>query len=223
MSRMRKKLSAIINTPDIPTGFTELEYLQSDGTQRIDTGVLPANDVGIRVMCGNTYVHDGYPAGMSDSTLAVREDFCVARHFPTLDYAGRWGNNEIWYGRPIGAVLGTFISELNWLNSRMMKSEGGGVTGTLENLPNFTYTTTLTIYLFGRNGVSNAYSWREKIYNGQISRGTAIIRDFIPVLNENGEPGMYDKVGKRFFGNIGTGTFGYKIKNSDIIVAPKST
>lgn len=197
---------------DIPADYTKVDFLQSSGTQRIDTGVLPANDVGIRLMCGNNYVHDGYPAGMSDTTLAVREDFCVGRHFPSMGYATRWGNNMIWSGVPTGAVLGTFVGELNWLNSRMMKSEGGGVTGTRENLPNFSYTTTLTIYLFGRNGVSNEYSWREKIYNGQISRGTDIIRDFIPVLDDTGTPGMYDKINKQFYANSGTGAFVVGIK-----------
>lgn len=208
----------------LPVGFAELEYLVSSGTQRIDTGVLPANDVGIRVMCGNTYVHDGYPAGMSDSTLDAREDFCVGRHFPSLGgYATRWGNNMIWFDVPRGAVLGTFVGELNWLNSRMMKSEGGGVTGTRKNLPDFTYTTALTIHLFGRNGVSNAYSWQEKIYNGQMSRGTDIIHDFVPVLRDaDGVAGMWDKVSKQFFTNIGTGTFGYRIKSTGQTVAPMS-
>ena len=38
----------------------------------------------------------------------------------------------------------------------------------------------------------------------------------VPVLNAEGEPGMFDIVSKRFFANHGTGTFGYALRGQGV-------
>ena len=43
-----------------------------------------------------------------------------------------------------------------------------------------------------------------------------LVQDLIPVLDENGEPCMYDKVTQGFFYNIGSGQFGYEL-NGNIV------
>ncbi len=50
------------------------------------------------------------------------------------------------------------------------------------------------------------------IYECKLWEGDKLNRHFIPVLNADGEPGMWDKVSKRFFGNAGAGRFGYALK-----------
>ena len=59
-------------------------------------------------------------------------------------------------------------------------------------------------------------------YGIKISRGNEVAMDFVPVLNADGVPGMYDKKSKKFFGNQGTGTFGYRIKTTGETHAPMS-
>lgn len=64
------------------------------------------------------------------------------------------------------------------------------------------------------NGIENTKTIRlfgadidEKIYYFKIYDNDVLVRDFIPVLDHNGSPCMYDKVSKQFFYNSGTGDF----------------
>ena len=46
-----------------------------------------------------------------------------------------------------------------------------------------------------------------KIYYFQIYDNDTLVRDFVPVLDYNGVPCMFDKVTETFFYNQGTGDF----------------
>ena len=48
-----------------------------------------------------------------------------------------------------------------------------------------------------------------KLKSCKIYDGETLVRDFIPVLNENEEPGLWDRVNGVFYGNDGTGEFLY--------------
>ncbi len=41
-----------------------------------------------------------------------------------------------------------------------------------------------------------------------------VLLDLIPVLNADGVPGLWDKVSRQFFGNAGTGKFGYALRGA---------
>ena len=47
-----------------------------------------------------------------------------------------------------------------------------------------------------------------RIYSFNIIRGTELIFDFVPCYRKlDGEIGMYDLIGDKFYSNNGTGTF----------------
>ena len=47
--------------------------------------------------------------------------------------------------------------------------------------------------------------------------------NLIPALrNSDGVPGMFDTVSKTFYTNVGTGTFGYRVKQTGEVVSPMS-
>jgi hypothetical protein len=54
-----------------------------------------------------------------------------------------------------------------------------------------------------------AYSCVERNYGMKLYRNDVLVRDFIPVLDLNDEPCMYDRVTGRCFYNQGTGAFLY--------------
>ena len=47
------------------------------------------------------------------------------------------------------------------------------------------------------------------IYEVEVTQKDSIIRDFIPVLDEDNKPCLYDKVEKKYYYNQGTGEFLY--------------
>lgn len=49
-----------------------------------------------------------------------------------------------------------------------------------------------------------------KLYSFTITKGGALVRDFVPALDGAGTPCLYDMVSSTFFYNAGTGEFGYE-------------
>lgn len=78
---------------------------------------------------------------------------------------------------------------------------------------------TLEAYMFatfndgtttGAGAQFNNKMWRfseSDVYYCKITKGTEVIRDLIPVINVKGEPGLYDKVTKKFFKSEGDQPF----------------
>ena len=97
----------------------------------------------------------------------------------------------------------------------IMSRAGCELNGTLvAEFAQATFTASSPYYLFTttETGVIDTRMFIGRCYSFSIIRNGVIILDFVPVLNKDGEPGMWDKVNKRFFGNDGTGTFGYALK-----------
>ena len=45
------------------------------------------------------------------------------------------------------------------------------------------------------------------LYYCRIFDGDTLLRDYIPCINASGAVGLYDLVGRQFYGNAGTGAF----------------
>ena len=72
-----------------------------------------------------------------------------------------------------------------------------------------------SIYLFcTHRGGEVKQKTSMRLYELQMYNGDTLIRDFIPILDENDVAYLYDKVEKKFYYNSGTGTFNYKKKDS---------
>lgn len=102
-------------------------------------------------------------------------------------------------------------SSLNFKNSRKVTAICSAKNYTNKyNLTKTLTDTSETIKLFNVYGATNPYyALIGRIYMSQISQGTELVRDFVPAIDANGTPCMYDKITKTPFYNIGTGEFGY--------------
>jgi hypothetical protein len=65
---------------------------------------------------------------------------------------------------------------------------------------------------------NTGYLASAKVYYCKIWDGDTLIRDFQPVVNDDGEIGLYDVVNAQFYGNIGTGTFSYQSKDAEYLI-----
>ena len=181
----------------------EVEYLESTGTQWIDTGIVPTDSTGFQVLsrCLGTGVDNNY-------RLIGVQDGSVRCLFSTQTV----GSNNTFFGwnSPVGR-LGLFynvdvLASLNFLNNRSAILNGQTKASNLSTLG----TITLRMYLFGNNSqagnMSNNFIGR--VYSAKISENSTLVRDFIPV--RKGTVGyMYDRVTglMKPFGNAGTGDF----------------
>ena len=188
----------------------EVEYLESTGTQWIDTGILPSIPCHIksRVSFATTTVYQGGVAcgwGDNNTNFAVPMMFSSGK--PTIATPG------IGYKQfDIGYIAGELLdSEME------LDNEGSGyfkINGTSMSVSGWSVTTPITEnILLGGMGHFNSYLDRfallmqngGRIYFANIECGSSK-GIFIPV--RVGQVGyMYDRVSGKLFGNSGTGEF----------------
>ena len=196
----------------LPSGYRQLEYIQSTGTQYIDTGIIETNDTAINCK-------------FNIDTAANDYLFGSQQNLDYMAYNGFYYNNVLEYNYQEIAISASDSIEIQ------QKVEGSTNTivingtsysaeiGTCQN-------SSLLIFAIRyksdvQNGSVRVYSGSAKVYYFQIVQGGNLVFDGIPCINASGEVGLYDLVGKQFYGNAGTGVFvggGYtSLKTGDIL------
>lgn len=173
-----------------------VEYLESTGTQYIDTGYAintATDEIEINFQIISTTVYQWL---MGEHDNGARFGIGVGD-----------GTNKrnIAYGSNTYKVNDTQV--YNNRHTLIANSNGIYLDGTqVHGFESFSSTS--TIYLFALN-LSGASKASGKIWNYKHKRNGALIRDFIPVLDDSGRPAMYDQVSSQLFYNQGTGEFNY--------------
>ena len=182
--------------------YTPIEYLESTGTQWIDTGVVPNNDTGVNIdvaWLGNF--------GGERQILGTRYNNDDVRFYVPFLYDGHFGYGwGSWSESNINCAIDTIYNiKFNYLNNRVITINNNDISILNSNLPQ--NTTGETLPLFAAFYMHLKLMLTGRIYKVQITKGTDLVRDFIPVLDGNGTPCMYDKVEHKFYYNAGTGQF----------------
>jgi len=174
-----------------------VEYLESSGTQYIDTGIAPSN-----------------------ITPIAKLKFIPTQQYSSGNYGifGCWGANntrfQVFYNS-IG--IGTYVSK-SWQANTTYEVELNGkipsatINGTVETTgySNANGFSSDNMYLFTRNNGDTADNGVPlKLYYCKIWNNDTLVRDFIPVLDNNGRPALYDNVSGQLFYNLGSGEFTY--------------
>lgn len=186
-------------TPILPEGYTQLNYIQSTGTQYIDTGFKPSNYT--RVVAD--FMFDSW-GSETTFVFGVQNTANTSRYCLGASSSGTMRND---YGTQYTSVdainLGTRYTADKNQNVFTYSGSTQTWTQTAE-----TFSNTIHMYLFARNyGTSFGYL-KGKIYNLKIYNNTTLIRNFVPAkLNSDGSLGLFDTVFKEFYTNAGTGTF----------------
>ena len=186
-------------TPTVlPSGYTELEYIESSGTQYINTGFNPDNNtrlvVDFETLTAQTDKHFfGSRVAMSSTS------FCF------IDAAE--GDFRDDYAR----LQHTFSSSINEVG-RYTLDKNKNVTSFAGSSHSHSYSSfsiPYPIYLcaLDTGGRTTTFS-SMRIYSCDIYDNGARARGFIPVKRDSdGAVGLYDEVGGEFYGNDGTGSF----------------
>ena len=211
----------------LPTGYTQLEYIESTGTQWIDLGQRIGSSENITARFA--YTDSSSRAewfGARDGTDWRSPKFAFS--YPSADplqfMVYSTSNNNLqaqyytaqqpcvigtiytlhWYGNPL--KVPTLSPEITFGNSGITQS-------------NYLYTPNRNAYLFTShpsNIDSPSSSRKMRIYEFQVQGKL----NLIPARrNSDGEIGMYDTVTNTFFTNSGTGTFlaGYGIASTSYV------
>lgn len=182
---------AVTPSSRLPDGYTELQYLESSGTQWIDTGVKPDQTYALKIKFQTEQSSSG--------GIAVSDANWQSNGFGIWCNAAAFGNGTMqtteWHG--------TTPIEID------LSQQGLFVNGNLTWTPDtatFTVPANMTLFALNRNG-SIAEKLTGKIYFAQFLKAGKPVRNFIPCTNPSGIPGMYDAVEGKFYDNAGTGVF----------------
>lgn len=202
---------------DMMIPYTRIEYIESTGTQYIDTGYIQTSE-NMKIECEfniTTRVNGsslfGAQAG-TDSNLQFpmvvytdtsTYDVYVGTSHKVMSMTMNPGTD---YKLICEANNGTITTDLNGTQTNATYS--GGLDKSLH----------MTIFGNNINGTLSPNLSAMKLKSFRIYDNGNLVRDFIPVLDRGGVACLYDMVTEKFFYNSGTGTFGFLQKSDSSIL-----
>ena len=175
----------------LPSGYKQLEYIESSGTQFIDTGIKAKNNTKVIAECNITY-----------GTNWVM----ILGSYDTGAYFSWWANATNIY-----AYYGSQNKSGNGATGKQTIIANGSKWSDSANsfvFSDASFTAPSTMYLFSvHNGGSSYANASIKLYACQIYDDGTLVRNFIPCRTPNREIGLWDDVNGQFYANAGTGSF----------------
>ena len=188
------------NVPILPEGYTQVEYIESTGTQYIDVGFKPNQDTSMEV---NFLLTDfsNYPPISNSRNTATTGYFGMS----VLD-------SDTFRFLYYNSLNDLDVSTLNTFNTYLLDKNKMYINGEAKGeftYRNFQVIHNLYIFADNINGSIARYS-KMKLKSYRLKDNGEIIRNLIPCIrNRDSEPGLYDIVTNEFYTNQGSGKFLY--------------
>ena len=186
----------------LPLEYQEVEYIESTGTQCIDTGVLPDNNsitwkikAKFKSVSSQQIMGSGWGNGTRFSIASgTGSNFQVA-------FGAGWKNLPQQKDTAIHHyIVNTYISGYGKID---------GFPQIEASVSSATFSEKKTIFLFARNRTGKIdYYCNACTYTSEIYKNGELIQNLIPCYRKSdSKPGMYDTVSKTFYTSSGTGEF----------------
>ena len=189
----------------LPVGYKECKYIESTGTQYIDTNII--NNSELKVIMNFETINLTVPQfyfGARENISKNTFTFLLNSQKFRSDFGNKTGSNSDTVTDLVGYPK--FYIEKN-KNVTTIKNN----TYT-SNTPYISYTTNLNLYLFALNNNGSVSNFSKmKLYGFKVFKNDILIQNLIPCLDNNDTPCMYDLVTKQTYYNRGTGTFDYEL------------
>ena len=187
----------------VPSGYTRLEYIESTGTQYIDTGCRPTALTRVVIDMHSTsspavgtLIFGSIGPGGAQATLTYNVYMMVSPTAIRTDYFGNM-------------VFGAITNNLQ----RMVIDKDKNVT----KVQGFEFVSpevesemacpgNLFIFALNHDGTPMLYC-SYKLYSFAMYDDGVLLRSYVPCQRADGAVGLYDEVSGQFFGNAGTGAF----------------
>lgn len=185
-------------TNGLPDGYTKLYYIQSNGTQYIDSGFKPNQYTRVLAEMQCVSSSGGVPSslfGYSKADSTQRYEFY---QYNNLFYSP--------YNNATGTSLPLVTAKIKINKRRTLTSVNG------ENISAGSYTQfqcdgNMYIFALNKEGSLENLSGEKRLYSFEIYDSSTLVRNFIPCKNPSGVVGLYEMVEGKFYQNKGTGEF----------------
>lgn len=180
--------------------YREVEYIQSSGTQYIDTGFVPNQDTRVVMDCEVTNFPENWAALFSTRSDSETTNAFAFYYKDAGNVYDQYGSQNVNLANQ--TVTGRRIVDKN----KNIATVDGTVINTFAYTA-FTAQCSLCLFMDRMPTKAAKYFFSGKTYSCRIYDNGTLVRDYVPVINPNGTPGMFDKITKQFHANKGTGNF----------------
>ena len=202
----------------LPSIYQQVEYIQSTGTQFINTGYIHKTNSRYELSFAMVYYYTQYNTvfgGRKNWNTPDAFDLGVRNNNDTYVNLGT-KNPAKFYTITLDKKIDVNMDTSRIIIDNVTLEYVNGVNP--DNVPITSLTLTdglYTIYLFALNQSNNIQEYSiTKLYSFKVYEGDALKMDLIPCYRKRDNIiGMYDKKSNIFFTNAGTGTF---LKGSDV-------
>lgn len=194
----------------LPSGFQEVEYIESNGNQWIDTLLNVSS--GMRFVSDFKFTNAGtthYNPIIGTQLSSSPWNDCYIR-YAKADYAFEYSA----YKNRVPVDIGTKYNVDYTYTPTKMEFILDGVVKDQKTLSNATITNN-SMYLMGVNNGGSTHKSFIALYTAKFYINDELVRDFIPCYRKSdNEVGLYDLVNNQFYTNAGSGSF---LKGKDVI------
>lgn len=185
----------------LPSGYTPLEYIESTGTQYIDTGFKPNQDT--RIICEL----GGAPRTTEQHLFGARTSTGSSDKFLFLAAGDSESYRSDYYNNNVSISTSFDFSSRFTVDKNKNQTFLNGTLAATNNSGNFS--TAYNVFLLASNtsGTPSIAKSGARLYSAKIYDNGTLVRDFIPCQTTSGEIGLWDDVNGVFYGNAGTGVF----------------
>lgn len=188
----------------LPSDYTLVEYIESSGTQYIDTGIIPNQNTGfdIKFLTKNDINNSTYGNIIGARKSSTVDEFQISTFTNSASLKGifRYGGHTVNGGIEKDTLMHITLKDKQYSNNN-------GFTHTL--LSDFATPTTLTVFALNNNGTITQHG-KLQLYSLEIYENDEVVREFAPCYrNSDKKAGLFDLVNLVFYTNKGTGEFAY--------------
>ena len=174
---------------NLPSEYTQVEYLESSGTQYIDPQVT--GDARWVITAQANAVK-----GSSQALISSTPSASGGSWYGEFTTTGKWD-----------VVSGGTNIPVTTKTTADLTFDGDGAHGTIGSTSvNRAVTVTQGNWILLKTE-DGSYPFSGKLFDAKVYQNGALVRNFIPAKNSSNVIGMYDLVSGQFFTNAGTGTF----------------
>ena len=180
--------------------YIDLSYIESTGTQHIDTGITPDETTKIEVQFQETIKYGSWPkvfgSEIGHDNMSFKMDLRNSIYYDYIDTEYSFSNSEV---SPFD------IPHLTSLERGLIKYDNKTKTFSEARQWSNDY----NIYLFACNRSGSAIeNGALKMFYCKIWKNGELVRDYIPKYSvDDKENGLFDRVSQTFFKSAGSGKF----------------
>ena len=190
----------------LPNGYVPVEYVESDGSAFIDTGITAASDLSAEL---------GYvPLELEgDGCFGISKDEAADWRFASYvngcffdSGSARAGNTSNGMKLQVGTRYVIKVGTSSSLIYNEVYDASGTSCLSRQTANKDGDPRPANVYLFGVNREGTPLCKKMRVYSFKLLRGGTLLRNFVPCRNLIGEAGLWDLVEGKFYGNFGLGS-----------------